>query len=51
MQKSGSLEIICGSMFSGKSDELIRRLKRCEYAKLNIQVFKHRIQRAMGTCR
>ena len=43
MQKSGSLEIICGSMFSGKSDELIRRLKRCEYAKLNIQVFKHNL--------
>ena len=41
MQKTGSLEIICGSMFSGKSDELIRRLRRCEYAKLQVQVFKH----------
>jgi len=41
MQKIGSFEIICGSMFSGKSDELIRRLRRCEYAKQKIQVFKH----------
>ena len=43
MQKTGSLEIICGSMFSGKSDELIRRLRRCEYAKLQVQVFKHNL--------
>jgi thymidine kinase len=37
---SGSIEVICGSMFSGKTEELIRRLKRAEIAKLNIQVFK-----------
>lgn len=37
----GSLEIICGSMFSGKSEELIRRLKRAELAKQNVLVFKH----------
>ena len=43
MLKTGSLEIICGSMFSGKSDELIRRLRRCEYAKLQVQVFKHNL--------
>ncbi len=40
--KSG-LEIVCGSMFSGKSEELIRRLKRAEYAKLNVLAFKHNL--------
>lgn len=35
------LEVICGSMFSGKSEELIRRLRRAEFAQLKIQVFKH----------
>lgn len=39
--EKGSLEVICGSMFSGKSEELIRRLKRAEYAKLNVLAFKH----------
>lgn len=39
----GSIEVICGSMFSGKTEELIRRLKRAKYAKLNIQVFKPEI--------
>ncbi|MGE0009988.1 MAG: thymidine kinase [Candidatus Babeliales bacterium] len=39
--QKGSLEIICGSMFSGKSEELIRRLKRAELAKQNVLVFKH----------
>ena len=36
----GSIEVICGSMFSGKTEELLRRLKRAEFAKLNIAVFK-----------
>lgn len=36
----GSLEVICGSMFSGKSEELIRRLKRAEIARKNVLVFK-----------
>ena len=39
MQK-GSIEVICGSMFSGKTEELLRRLKRARYAKLNIKIFK-----------
>lgn len=38
---SGRLEVICGSMFSGKSEELIRRLRRAEFAYMNTQVFKH----------
>jgi thymidine kinase len=36
----GSIEVICGSMFSGKTEELIRRLKRAEIAHLNIEIFK-----------
>lgn len=40
MNTKGCLEIICGSMFSGKSEELIRRLRRAEFARFKIQVFK-----------
>ncbi|CAM4154690.1 thymidine kinase [Pedobacter westerhofensis] len=36
----GSIEVICGSMFSGKTEELIRRLKRAEIAKLKVEIFK-----------
>lgn len=39
---SGSIEVICGSMFSGKTEELIRRLKRAQIAKLNVEIFKPR---------
>ncbi len=38
----GRLEVISGSMFSGKSEELIRRIRRAELANLKITVFKHR---------
>jgi thymidine kinase len=38
--KSGWIEVVCGSMFSGKTEELIRRLKRAEIAKLNVEIFK-----------
>ncbi len=37
---SGWIEVIAGSMFSGKTEELIRRLKRAEFAKLNVEIFK-----------
>lgn len=37
---SGSIEVVCGSMFSGKTDELIRRLRRATIAKQKVQVFK-----------
>lgn len=37
----GQLEVICGCMFSGKTEELIRRLKRATYARQRVQVFKH----------
>ena len=36
----GWIEVVCGSMFSGKTEELIRRLKRAEYAKLEVEIFK-----------
>ena len=36
----GSIEVVCGSMFSGKTDELIRRLVRAMIAKQKVQVFK-----------
>lgn len=39
----GSLEVITGSMFSGKTDELIRRLRRATIARQKVQVFKPRI--------
>jgi thymidine kinase len=38
--RSGSIEIICGSMFSGKTEELIRRLKRALIANLEVEIFK-----------
>lgn len=40
MKQSGWIELICGSMFSGKSEELIRRVRRANYANLSIIVFK-----------
>jgi thymidine kinase len=38
--RKGSIEVICGSMFSGKTEELIRRLRRAQYAKQNVEIFK-----------
>ena len=37
---NGSIEVVTGSMFSGKTDELIRRLRRARIARQNVQVFK-----------
>ena len=39
-EQFGWIEIICGSMFSGKTEELIRRLRRCQFAKQKIEIFK-----------
>ena len=39
-QRSGWIEVICGSMFSGKTEELLRRINRAKYAGLKIEVFK-----------
>ena len=38
----GSIEVICGSMFSGKTEELIRRLRRAQIARLKVEIFKPR---------
>jgi len=39
-QRSGWIEVICGSMFSGKTEELIRRLKRAKIANQNVKIYK-----------
>lgn len=39
-KKTGCIEVICGSMFSGKTEELIRRLRRAKLANQKIAVFK-----------
>jgi thymidine kinase len=39
-QRSGWIEVICGSMFSGKTEELIRRIKRAKIANQKIEIFK-----------
>jgi len=41
--ETGWIELICGSMFSGKTEELIRRVKRAQIARQKVQVFKPRI--------
>ncbi len=44
----GHIEVICGSMFSGKTEELIRRIKRAEIAKQRVQVFAHALDTRYG---
>lgn len=39
-RKSGCIEVVCGSMFSGKTEELIRRLRRAQFARQEIAIFK-----------
>ncbi len=39
-ERRGWIEVICGSMFSGKTEELIRRLKRVQFANLSVEIFK-----------
>jgi len=39
-EKTGAIEVICGSMFSGKTEELIRRMKRAQFAKQQVEIFK-----------
>ena len=45
---SGWLEVICGSMFSGKTEELLRRLRRAVIARQNVQLFKPAIDNRYG---
>ena len=42
-QKRGWIEVVCGSMFSGKTEELIRRLRRAQFAKQKVEIFKPQI--------
>jgi thymidine kinase len=39
-KRKGSIEVVCGSMFSGKTEELIRRMKRAQFAKQTVEIFK-----------
>ena len=38
--RPGRIEVVCGSMFSGKTEELIRRLKRAEFARQSVEIYK-----------
>lgn len=40
LRRKGRIEVVCGSMFSGKTEELIRRLKRAKFAKQKVEIFK-----------
>ena len=40
VNRRGRIEVVCGSMFSGKTEELIRRLKRAKFAKQRVEIFK-----------
>ena len=47
-ERRGWIEVICGSMFSGKTEELIRRLKRVKFANLKVEIFKPAIDIRYG---
>jgi thymidine kinase len=47
-ENGGWIEVICGCMFSGKSEELIRRVKRAQIAKQKVQVFHHSLDERYG---
>ena len=42
-RRLGCIEVVCGSMFSGKTEELLRRIKRAKLARLPVVVFKPRV--------
>lgn len=48
MNNFGGIEVVCGPMFSGKTEELIRRVKRAEIAKQRVQIFKPAIDTRYG---
>jgi thymidine kinase len=49
--RRGSIEVIAGSMFSGKTEELIRRLRRAQYAGLKVEIFKPSIDKRYSEVR
>jgi thymidine kinase len=42
-RRQGWIEVVCGSMFSGKTEELIRRMRRAEFAKMKVEIFKPKV--------
>jgi len=48
-QRSGWIEVVCGSMFSGKTEELIRRVKRAKIANQKVVIFKPKKDVRYGT--
>ncbi len=50
-REGGTIEVICGSMFSGKTEELLRRVKRAEIARQKVQVFKQSLDDRFETMR
>jgi len=44
-RRHGWIEVICGSMFSGKTEELIRRMRRAEFAKMKVEIFKPKVDK------
>jgi len=44
-KRKGWIEVVCGSMFSGKTEELIRRMKRAKFAKQHVEIFKPEIDK------
>jgi thymidine kinase len=48
-ERRGWIEVICGSMFSGKTEELIRRLKRAKIAKQKVEIFKPKVDTRYST--
>ena len=49
MHVRGTIEVICGSMFSGKTEELLRRLRRAKIAKQSVEIFKPKIDVRFST--
>ena len=43
IHKRGTIEVVCGSMFSGKTEELLRRLRRAKIAKQTVEIFKPKV--------
>lgn len=48
--RPGRIEVICGSMFSGKTEELIRRLRRAKFARQNVEIYKPAIDTRYSDC-
>ncbi len=50
IHRHGRIEVVCGSMFSGKTEELIRRLKRAKFAKQHVTIFKPALDKRYSDC-